>query len=298
MSHTAADRPGAEAETWVRSAFDLLCEVPSVHRAGVALVEGGGRRLSFTASDRDHASHTDWCEVDAYDDVPLNNTIRTGRLILGSLAELAGRYPEFVGRQVSSTQALASVPLSAAGQVMGGFVLFYASGQPFDDPQRAQLRDVGERLGEDLRHGQRARALPDRSFAGDPVPDGARMSTHVVAPEPHGVAMARQFVRQTLAEWAIHGDSVDVAVLCVSELVTNAVIHTVAGCEVRLLLQGGVLTISVRDAGRDARPPRGTAADPLAVHGRGLQLVAALSARWGSQLDAVGMTVWCELELA
>jgi len=38
--------------------------------------------------------------------------------------------------------------------------------------------------------------------------------------------------------------------------------------------------------------------DPLAVHGRGLQLVDAFSTRWGSELDAVGMTVWFVLEPA
>jgi hypothetical protein len=36
----------------------------------------------------------------------------------------------------------------------------------------------------------------------------------------------------------------------------------------------------------------------LAVHGRGLQLVDAFSTRWGSELDAVGMTVWFVLEPA
>ena len=38
--------------------------------------------------------------------------------------------------------------------------------------------------------------------------------------------------------------------------------------------------------------------DPLAVHGRGLQIVDACSTRWGSELDAVGMTVWFVLEPA
>jgi hypothetical protein len=33
------------------------------------------------------------------------------------------------------------------------------------------------------------------------------------------------------------------------------------------------------------------------VHGRGLELVAALAARWGYELDADGTTVWFALEL-
>ena len=35
----------------------------------------------------------------------------------------------------------------------------------------------------------------------------------------------------------------------------------------------------------------------MRVHGRGLQLVEALSDRWGSERDAAGTTVWFALEL-
>src|SRR4029079_17907331 len=92
VSHTAVGGPGAGTEAWVRSALDVLSRGPAVRRVGLALVEGGGRALSFTASDRDHSGTTDWCEVDAYADVPLNNTVRSGKPITGSLAELAGRH--------------------------------------------------------------------------------------------------------------------------------------------------------------------------------------------------------------
>jgi anti-sigma regulatory factor (Ser/Thr protein kinase) len=264
---------------------------------GVALVEGGGRRLSFTASDRDHRSDIDWCEVDAFDDVPLNNTVRTGKVILGSLDELAARYTEFVDGQQSATRALASVPLVAAGRVLGGFVLFYSTRQSFDDRQQTELRRLGEELGADLSRIQRTRPLADPSGAESAVPTGARVSSQVIAPELDAVATARQFVRRTLSAWHIQGESLDVAVLCVSELVTNAIIHTVAGCEVRLQLHQGVLTLSVRDGGTETRGAHTLTEDPLAVHGRGLRLVDLISDRWGSQLDAEGMTVWCELDL-
>ena len=297
MKRTAVGRPGAETEAWVRSAFAVLSRTPDVRRVGLALAEGGGRRLSFTASDRDHSKDTDWCEVDAYDDVPLNNTIRTGKLIFGSLELLVGRYRTFVGRQHVSTCALAAVPLVAAGQVMGGFVLFYDADQAFDRSQQAELERLGEQLGEDLRRGQRATALPNRSLADEPVPDGALVATHVATAEAQAVAGARRFADDTLTAWHLHDDPVDVAVLCVSELVTNAIIHTVAGCEVRLMLHEGVLTISVRDSGTDAGSTLAPSEDPLAGHGRGLQLVEMISTRWGSELDAVGMTVWCEIAL-
>jgi anti-sigma regulatory factor (Ser/Thr protein kinase) len=91
---------------------------------------------------------------------------------------------------------------------------------------------------------------------------------------------------------------VDAAVLCLSELVTNAIIHTRPSCDVRILLHDRVLTVSVRDGGTSVGQPARPEDDPLAVHGRGLRLVEALSARWGSDLDAVGMTVWCEFALS
>ena len=82
----------------------------------------------------------------------------------------------------------------------------------------------------------------------------------------------------------------------VSELVTNALLHTHAGCSVRVVLDRGVLTTSVRDAGvrgvRHAPAPE----EPLQVHGRGLQLVESLSSRWGSDLDSSGTTVWFVLD--
>jgi anti-sigma regulatory factor (Ser/Thr protein kinase) len=297
VSHAAEGRRET-TDTWVRAALEVLVGVPGVLRAGLALTEGGGRRLLFAASDRDNHDRVDWCAVDGYEDVPLNFAVRTGRMVAGSMAELAGRYPEFVGRQTQEMRAVATVPLSADDRVLGGFALFFGTDQPFDDAQLTALRRLGERLGRDLRRQPSGDAF-ERSPSGDEaLPDGARVATHVVEAEPHGVAPARQFVRRTLARWGIDGDYMDTAVLCVSELVTNAIIHGAAGCELRVVLQHGVLTATVRDRGRPALRAEWSASDPLAVHGRGLQIVEALSSRWGSELDSVGMTVWCQLEVS
>jgi anti-sigma regulatory factor (Ser/Thr protein kinase) len=86
-------------------------------------------------------------------------------------------------------------------------------------------------------------------------------------------------------------------VLCVSELVTNAVIHSRTTCSVRMVLEGDVLTTKVHDHGvRDLGSPE-PLDDPLRVHGRGLQLVEALASRWGYELDEEGTTVWFVLDL-
>lgn len=106
----------------------------------------------------------------------------------------------------------------------------------------------------------------------------------------------RRFRRRTLDDWRIDEETTDTAVLCLSELVTNAVIHAHAGCVVRVLLEQGILTTTVRDTGTPDATSVEQLDDPLRVHGRGLQLLDALATRWGSELDTVGTTVWFVLE--
>ena len=299
MGHRVASRPVADGDTWVRSALAQLGQVPGVHRAGLALAEGGGRRLLFCASDRDNHRRVDWCEIDAYDHVPLNHSVCTGEAVVGSLDDLAACYPAFTDRQTSTIRALASIPIVAAGHIQGGYVLFYDTPQRFDRPQLAELEALGARLGADLRRVQRTTTHASRSLEDEPVPHGALAATYSVAADPRAVGPARHFVLRALTAWGVDGDTVDKATLCLSELVTNAMIHTDAGCELRVVLDRGVLTTTVRDGGSSAVVDLSSVTvDPLAVHGRGLQLVDALSSRWGSELDAVGMTVWFVLEPA
>ena len=294
-----ASRPIPDGDTWVRSALAQLGAVPGVHRAGLALAEGGGRRLLFTASDRTNDHTVNWCEVDAYEDVPLNHSVRTGEAVVGSLDDLAGRYPAFIDRQPPMTLALASLPIFAAGHVQGGYALFYDTPQRFHRPQLTGLEDLGARLGTDLRGVQRATTRTSRSLQDEHVPHGAHAATYSVAADPRAVAPARHFMRRTLAAWGLDEDTMNNAILCLSELVTNAIIHTGAGSQLRVVLDRGVLTTTVRDGGSTVVvDPNSVTVDPLAVHGRGLQLVDALSTRWGSELDAVGMTVWFVLEPA
>jgi anti-sigma regulatory factor (Ser/Thr protein kinase) len=288
-----ASRPVPEGETWARSALAQLADVPGAYRVGLALAEGGGRRLLFTASDRDGGSSVPWCEIDAYEDVPLTHTVRTGEAVLGTLDELARRYLLFTDRQPPNTRALATVPIVAAGHVLGGFALFFDASQPFDQPQRMDLENLGARLGAELRRIQRATTRASMSLEAEPVPEGAHAATYSVAADPRAVADARHFASRTLTAWGVDEATINSALLCLSELVTNAVIHTDAGCELRLVLDEGVLTTTVRDSGSNVViDPSHVSQDPLAVHGRGLQLVDAFSSRWGSLLDAGGMAVW------
>ncbi len=116
--------------------------------------------------------------------------------------------------------------------------------------------------------------------------------------------LARRFVRDTLAAWGVDDDAADTAQLCVSELVTNAVIHGGTRSEVTVELDEDVLTVLVTDHGLDGTvspvSPMGTGPhdEPARVSGRGLTLVEALALDWKAERTTEGTTVWFELDVS
>ncbi|MEU9089602.1 ATP-binding protein [Streptomyces sp. NPDC087901] len=114
---------------------------------------------------------------------------------------------------------------------------------------------------------------------------------------PESVAGARRLARARLDAWRLDDDAHDAAILIVSELVTNAVVHTASArvvCELSRLETR--LRIAVQDQGHQPGGPRlGAGADD--EHGRGLLLVDAMCSAWGSRDagDGSGRIVWAEL---
>lgn len=105
---------------------------------------------------------------------------------------------------------------------------------------------------------------------------------------------ARHFVVDTLAAWGCWA-LLDDAALITTELATNAVLHAQTGLSVVVSRREGTIRIAVRDSSLVRPQPR--QASPLETSGRGLRLVAALAARWGSGLVPDGKEIWAELEL-
>ncbi|QCW50055.2 ATP-binding protein [Nocardioides dongxiaopingii] len=284
-----------------RAALGDLVAAPGVHRAGLALTEGGGRRLRFTASDRTGVA-VEWCHIDAYDDLPLTMTVRTGERVAGTLESLAPLFPDWIARQVDGpTAAVVAAPMVVHGQVLGGVLLQLESVEDLQPARRDALTAGVTALGERLRRAQLRSPREGAALSEEPVPDGVLVADLDVEGHPRAVGAARRFVRGRLGEWGVDDDTIDTVVLCLSEIVTNAVIHTGTASELRVTLEDGVLTTTVRDAGNHHghRPTSGrdeagatVLEEPLRVHGRGLQLVDALAARWGSEVDVVGTTVW------
>jgi anti-sigma regulatory factor (Ser/Thr protein kinase) len=110
--------------------------------------------------------------------------------------------------------------------------------------------------------------------------------------------------RSALREWLhLHhpaADALELALLVVSELVTNSIRHASAPADVQLQLsaslQDDVLWIQVRDPGTEGtvarRPPQFEGSQ---IGGYGLELVATIAAAWGVERDQDGTEVWAQL---
>ena len=113
---------------------------------------------------------------------------------------------------------------------------------------------------------------------------------------PEQVHPARVFTSQTLGSEHPCGQ---VAVLLVSEVVTNSVLHSLSG------LPGGTVTITIAGTANTARVEVRDAGGPTlpflkeqssaAEGGHGLFLVNSLAYRWGYLPDAAGLTTWFEV---
>ncbi len=113
--------------------------------------------------------------------------------------------------------------------------------------------------------------------------------------EPQEVAALRRIIRMHLTTWRLPA-LIDTAQLCVSELVTNVITHVGPGTPTTLALSmnGSNLRIEVRDP--DARAlPTLLAAPRDSEHGRGLDILTAVTERWGIVPSESGKTTWCEL---
>lgn len=120
--------------------------------------------------------------------------------------------------------------------------------------------------------------------------------------EPVGrsVASARSFVRDTLQGWGF-ADIVDDAVVLTSELVTNAVVHAGTTADLLCLRADDGVRIEVADRYPEREVPLqgslATMGSPDREGGRGLQLCAALAARWGVEYTPTHKQVWFQLDL-
>ena len=112
-------------------------------------------------------------------------------------------------------------------------------------------------------------------------------------PEPAAVPEARELVQGVLRRWSCAEPVVDDALAVVSELVTNAMLHTDGPIRLELRATGRSIRVEIIDA--STAPPWRRWAGATEEHGRGLGIVATLAAAWGYHTRPDGKAVWAEL---
>jgi two-component sensor histidine kinase len=107
-------------------------------------------------------------------------------------------------------------------------------------------------------------------------------------------AEARRFVRSVLGD-EVARETIELAELLTSELVTNAIRHGSGHVSVALRRQSGTLAVSVSDD--DAAMPVAPPEEPLALGGRGVRMVQRLAQDWGvsPRENGPGKVVWFRL---
>jgi anti-sigma regulatory factor (Ser/Thr protein kinase) len=110
-----------------------------------------------------------------------------------------------------------------------------------------------------------------------------------LAPVPSSVRIGRRFAARALTDWEVPPEQIEDAVLIVSELVTNAIVHGSPPVRLRLRRTAAAVTIEVEDGGGER--PRRRWAGTEAHGGRGLAIVATLSGAWAVQPHGGGKCV-------
>ncbi|WP_327354744.1 SpoIIE family protein phosphatase [Streptomyces sp. NBC_01304] len=123
-----------------------------------------------------------------------------------------------------------------------------------------------------------------------------RIMLTIAQAEPERIAECRQQLRDLLHDWA-DPEQVDSAVLMLSEMVTNVLVHTDGDAlliaEARGELGERRLRVEVADASDEL--PHKRKPGELASSGRGLVLMELLADAWGVDPRGEGKSIWFEL---
>ncbi|MER6978795.1 ATP-binding protein, partial [Streptomyces carpinensis] len=127
-------------------------------------------------------------------------------------------------------------------------------------------------------------------------PEIRRTLLTVAQAEPERISVARQQLRELLHDWS-SPDQLDSAVLLLSEMLTNVLVHTDTDALLLAEMSGEKgerrLRVEVNDAGEEL--PHKRRPGELASSGRGLVLIELLADAWGVEPRGVGKSIWFEL---
>jgi len=108
-------------------------------------------------------------------------------------------------------------------------------------------------------------------------------------PLSRSVPEARRDVASTLEQWGLAGLA-DTAVLLVSEVVTNAVLHARTEVLLTMARVGSGVRIEVSDG--STLPPALRWHSATSTTGRGLRMLDLLADSWSAESTSTGKTVW------
>ncbi|MGW4298353.1 ATP-binding protein [Streptomyces sp. NPDC004376] len=128
-----------------------------------------------------------------------------------------------------------------------------------------------------------------------PRPTGHPGYSETLPRQPESAAVARRLVRAACTAWGLRGTAEN-AVLVVSELVSNAVRHARRESIRVVVERTAPRTVRVAVADLSRTLPELCTPKEDEEGGRGLALVAALAADWGTDERHWGKVVWADLE--
>lgn len=125
--------------------------------------------------------------------------------------------------------------------------------------------------------------------------EGVRPRGYRLPLPPHKIAsrQAHRVLDWALEDWRVSGETADDIRIVLSELVSNALLHSLDAFRLDLRLDGQEIVIEVWDCADAA--PTVTLPDGLAAGGRGMFLVEALCKEWGVTPEGHGKTVWARI---
>ncbi len=136
---------------------------------------------------------------------------------------------------------------------------------------------------------------------GPAPPVAADLALCTVWAVPEAAARLRRFVRDVARRWALPEDAEEALTVIVTELGTNAVLHSGSpDLTLRLRRTGDVLVLEVEDRGEWLRrkTPRRDPLDGGGCCGRGLQLVSAYARHFRVRSTPGGTVARAELVIA
>lgn len=107
-----------------------------------------------------------------------------------------------------------------------------------------------------------------------------------LTPDARSIRLARGFLASIARDLDLPTDTVSVAELALSEIVTNAVVHGLPPIVLQVAASPTRLEVSVSDA--SPAQPRADETRLDATGGRGLAIVAAVAGAWGCEPDPTG----------